>query len=69
MTTAPQSISVQISEKTIACVDCQANFVFTVREQLRFLANDFRDPKRCEPCRKEKRRKNAAADSGSGARR
>jgi hypothetical protein len=66
MTTVPQSLSLQFTDKTITCVQCGRNFVFTAREQLRHVVNDFQDPKRCKPCREERRRQN---EQTHGARR
>jgi len=39
-------------DKTIACVDCGAEFTFTADEQQRFAERGFaHEPKRCKTCR------------------
>lgn len=39
-------------DKTIACVDCGAEFTFTADEQQRFAERGFtNEPKRCKTCR------------------
>jgi CxxC-x17-CxxC domain-containing protein len=39
-------------DKTIVCVDCGAEFVFTADEQQRFAERGFtNEPKRCKTCR------------------
>jgi hypothetical protein len=40
---------------TLRCVDCGADFTFSVGEQLFFAQRDFRRPRRCGPCRRLKR--------------
>ena len=43
-----------MKDKTIACIQCEKLFVFTVAEQKRFLRLGFDIPKRCPDCRKKK---------------
>ena len=50
------------SDRTIACVDCGQNFVFSGAEQEVFANRGFtNDPKRCASCRAARR-----GDSGGG---
>ena len=42
----------QFQDRTLKCVDCGAEFVFTAGEQLFFHDKQFRnEPKRCKPCK------------------
>lgn len=53
------------SDKTLTCVDCGAEFVFTASEQEFHSSRGFtNEPKRCPDCRRA--RKNARGDSGGG---
>ncbi len=47
-------------DKTIKCVDCGTEFVFTARDQAFYHEQGFtNEPKRCKPCRdKRKQEKN-----------
>ncbi len=39
-------------DRVLKCVDCSAEFVFTVGEQLFFADKGFKhEPKRCKPCK------------------
>ena len=42
--------------KVLTCVDCRQEFVFRKGEQRFYEEKGFMDPKRCRPCREEKRR-------------
>jgi CxxC-x17-CxxC domain-containing protein len=43
---------VALSDKTLICVDCGGEFIFTVGEQEFFAARGFaNEPKRCRSCR------------------
>jgi CxxC-x17-CxxC domain-containing protein len=45
-----------LEEKTIACFDCGANFVFTVEEQEAYKAKGYNNsPKRCPTCRETRK--------------
>lgn len=50
-------------DKTIECVDCHEEFIFTLKEQRFFVSKGFNDPKRCKPCRDAK--KQARKSQGS----
>jgi CxxC-x17-CxxC domain-containing protein len=42
----------EYSDKTLICVGCGQEFVFSVGEQIFFSEKQFKhDPKRCKPCR------------------
>ena len=46
-------------DKKITCVDCGAEFVFTVREQEFYAEKGFtNEPKRCKACRDAKKAAN-----------
>ncbi|MBN40839.1 MAG: zinc-binding protein [SAR202 cluster bacterium] len=45
-----------LSDKTLQCSDCGADFIFTVGEQEFFNSRGFvNEPKRCQPCRSQRR--------------
>ena len=44
----------KMEDKTITCINCGSNFVFTIAEQQRFAASGFDLPRRCKDCRKKK---------------
>jgi hypothetical protein len=46
----------ELKDKTISCVDCRADFVFTAGEQKHFKEKSLYEPKRCKPCRDARRR-------------
>jgi CxxC-x17-CxxC domain-containing protein len=42
----------EFQDKVLKCVDCSADFVFTVGEQIFFRDKQFRnEPKRCKACK------------------
>lgn len=50
-----------MSDKTLKCVDCGADFVWDEREQHFFQVQGLvHEPKRCAPCRAKKRARNAS---------
>lgn len=53
-----------MKDKIITCIQCESEFVFTVVEQARFLAQGFTKPKRCPECRKKKDRAIEINDKG-----
>ena len=56
----------EFQDKTLKCVDCGADFVFTAGEQLFFHDKQFKnEPKRCKPC-KSKRAASLGASGASG---
>jgi hypothetical protein len=44
------------------CVDCRAHFISTAGEQAFFADAGLQPPRRCKPCRAEKKRRNAERD-------
>lgn len=42
-------------DKILICCDCGSSFVFTAGEQLFFTSKGLSTPKRCKPCRKQRR--------------
>jgi NAD-dependent SIR2 family protein deacetylase len=46
-----ESINLNLKNKTIRCVDCGADFTFSVGEQRYFLSKGLSVPKRCPQCR------------------
>lgn len=44
------------TDKTIKCVDCGEEFIFTANEQEFYAEKGFtNEPKRCKPCRDKKK--------------
>ena len=55
----------EFQDKTLKCVDCGADFVFTAGEQLFFHDKQFKnEPKRCKAC---KNKRMAQIGRGNGA--
>lgn len=52
-------------ELTLKCVDCQAEFTFTEKDQKFFAEKGYQAPKRCKACRIMKKAARAA-DGGEG---
>lgn len=50
----------ELKDKTIKCIDCGEEFIFTVRDQEFYAEKGFtNEPKRCKSCRdKRKQEKN-----------
>ena len=56
----------QFQDRTLKCIDCGGDFVFTAGEQLFFHDKQFRnEPKRCKPC-KARRLANIGAPQRQG---
>lgn len=46
----------EYKDKTIKCVDCGTEFIFTARDQAFYAEKGFtNEPKRCKPCREAKK--------------
>jgi hypothetical protein len=43
------------ADKTIKCMDCGAEFLFSAAEQEFFMSKGFTQPKRCKACRTKKK--------------
>lgn len=57
----------QYTDKELSCVDCGANFTFSVGEQEHHARLGFtNDPKRCKPCRAEKKRQHSGGSQNFG---
>jgi CxxC-x17-CxxC domain-containing protein len=59
----------EFQDKSLQCMDCGQDFVFTAGEQEFYDRKGFREiPKRCKPCRenRKQRRDTAAAGGGNG---
>ena len=42
-------------DKTINCQDCHQDFIFRAKDQEFFARMNFTEPKRCKPCRDNKK--------------
>jgi len=63
----------EFEDKTIVCVDCQAEFVHSATDQARYAERGFTsEPKRCRTCREKRKAEGASKpapatrDSGGG---
>ena len=46
----------EFKDKTIKCIDCGTEFIFTARDQAFYAEKGFtNEPKRCKPCRNAKK--------------
>lgn len=55
----------QYTDRELTCVDCGSPFTFTSGEQERFAQLGFaNEPKRCGPCRIEKKKRNGEGGGG-----
>src|SRR3989344_3245941 len=46
-----------LPDKTIACIDCGTDFVFSEADQARHRELGYKTPKRCLECREKKRKR------------
>ena len=44
-----------MEDKTLKCIDCGKEFIFTARDQEFFAQKGFSEPKRCKECRDAKK--------------
>lgn len=60
----------EFQDKTLKCIDCGADFVFTAGEQLFFHDKQFKnEPKRCKACKNKRMAQighSASSSSGHG---
>ena len=57
----------EFKDQTIACADCNSNFIFSAGEQEFFQEKGLSNaPKRCPQCRKAKKQRSRHAGSGKG---
>jgi CxxC-x17-CxxC domain-containing protein len=64
-------VEIEFQDRTISCVDCGQEFIWTAGEQLFFHDKGLRnEPKRCKPCKQAKNERLAAiaAAHASGVR-
>ena len=55
------------TDETITCKDCRQPFIFSVDEQKWFAEKDFKEkPKRCKPCRQNKRNRAGGQQPSGG---
>ncbi len=45
-----------MADETLLCEDCQKPFVWTEKDQGFYARNNFSTPKRCKPCREERKK-------------
>lgn len=58
-------VMADLQDKVIQCIDCHADFIFTVRDQQFYQEQGFtNEPKRCKKCRlaKKERRESSTRD-------
>ena len=56
-----------LSDKTLICVDCGGEFIFTVGEQEFFNSRGYvNEPKRCQNCRSSRRNTQRTGGGGGG---
>ena len=53
-------------DKTLTCVDCSQEFVFTASEQQFYADRQFTEPRRCPSCRAAKKAQRGDSPSGGG---
>ena len=58
--------SLKVEDKTLHCVDCGAQFLFSTGEQRYFLSKGLSMPKRCPECRL-KRKLTLVREGGRGS--
>jgi len=57
----------EFQDKSLTCVDCGAEFVWTAGEQLFFADKQFKnEPKRCKACKAKRANRVAASPTGPG---
>ncbi len=53
-------------DKTLTCIDCGTDFIFSAGEQLFFADKNFRnEPKRCKPCKQRRSASQGPRSSGA----
>ncbi len=51
--------------KLIQCIQCDAEFEFSIQDQILYLKKGYDEPRRCPGCRKNKSKTTVRADIGS----
>lgn len=60
-------MAVQYTDKELQCTDCSADFTFSAGEQEHHAGLGFtNEPKRCKPCREERKRSSGGGSGGYG---
>ena len=60
----------EFQDKSLHCVDCGTEFIWTAGEQLFFADKNFKnEPKRCKGCKSKRASRPAAGPDRQGARR
>jgi CxxC-x17-CxxC domain-containing protein len=55
------------SDKTISCIDCQAEFIHSATDQQRYAERGFtNEPKRCPTCRAKRKTQGGGSGGGGG---
>ena len=57
----------QYADKTITCVDCRQDFVFTGSEQQFYAERQFSEPRRCPGCRNARKAERGSSSYGGGS--
>lgn len=47
----------QFVDRDIKCADCSNDFTFTAGEQKFYREREYSDPRRCKPCREDRKTK------------
>jgi len=59
----------EFQDKSLTCVDCGSEFIWTAGEQLFFADKQFKnEPKRCKACKAKRANRAPSASSGPGGR-
>ncbi len=45
----------EFADKILTCIECGSRFAFEAGEQTFYLSKGLAEPKRCKPCRDERR--------------
>ena len=57
-----------MSDRTITCADCGTEFLFSEREQSFYNERGMSEPKRCKPCRDQRKAQRGEGGGGGGGR-
>jgi CxxC-x17-CxxC domain-containing protein len=61
-----EAFEVPFTDKTLTCVDCGTQFIFTADDQEFYSQRGFTEPKRCRNCRSARRTDRDGGDMGGG---
>lgn len=51
-------------DKTLKCIECSQDYIFTDKEQLFYNERGFQEPKRCAACRAARKRSHGSSRGG-----